>query len=355
MESKYITRCFELAKKGFGKVSPNPLVGCVIVKEERIIGEGWHEEYGQPHAEINAIKNASEPVVGSTLHCNLEPCSHTNKNTPPCVPEIIKQKISKVVISNLDPNPDVNGKGIEQLKNAGVKVFTGIEEEKGNELNRFYFKYVKSGIPFISLKISQSLDGKITDEVGTQSWITGKESGKFVHSLRGIFDAVLIGANSVIIDDPLLTVRHTSGRNPVRIILDGGLSIPLFARIFNSDDKHKTWLVTGKKLSNAGKKRVEATGAKVLGLPLNGNNKINLNELLSQIGKQKISSILVEGGSNIFSQFIDEELFDELIVLQSPKVFGKGLSSVVLDKPVNLKMKLSEKLGDDLKMIFRKN
>jgi len=354
MESKYISRCFELAKKGIGNVSPNPLVGCVIVKEGKVIGEGWHEKYGQPHAEVNAIRNSTEPIVDSTLYSNLEPCSHTNKKTPPCVPEIIKQKVAKVVISNIDPNPNVNGKGVGQLREAGIEVVTGIEEDKGNELNRFYFKYAKKRLPYITLKIAQTLDGKIAEFEGKQSWITGEESGKFVHSLRGIFDAVLIGANTVVVDDPLLTVRNTNGRNSLRIILDGNGSIPDTAKILNLEDNDKTLIVTSEAVPNYYTEAVKKKGVELLMLPMNGSNKIDLEELLREAGRRNISSILVEGGSNIFSQFVEEKLFDELIVLQSPKLFGKGLNSVELSEQVNMELINTEHLGSDLKMVFRK-
>lgn len=354
MDSRYITRCFELAKKGIGKVSPNPLVGCVIVKNGRIIGEGWHEEYGKSHAEINAFNNCITSPEGSTLYSNLEPCSHTNKKTPPCVPEIINRKISKVVISNVDPNPDVNGKGLGQLKQHGITVVPGIMEDEGKELNRFYFKYVENKIPFVTIKIAQTLDGKIADSQGKQSWITGDESGKYVHSLRGIYDTVLIGANTVAVDDPLLTVRNTSGRNPVRIVLDGNQSISSTAKILNQQDNENTWIVTSDVVTNNFKRVLKEKGVKLITLPTSSSNKINLEEVLIEAGKRNISSILVEGGSSIFTQFIDQKLFDELIVLQSPKLFGKGLNSVDLSENVELELVNSEKLGNDLKMVFRK-
>ncbi|MGD8305592.1 MAG: bifunctional diaminohydroxyphosphoribosylaminopyrimidine deaminase/5-amino-6-(5-phosphoribosylamino)uracil reductase RibD [Ignavibacteria bacterium] len=354
MDDKYINRCFELAKKGIGKVSPNPLVGCVVVKEDNIIGEGWHEEFGKSHAEINAFKNCITSPEGSTLYCNLEPCSHTNKKTPPCVPEIIKQKISKVIISNIDPNPDVNGKGIEQLRKSGIEVINGIEEERGKELNRIFFKYVKAKKPYVTVKVAQTADGKITEVNGKQSWITGNEAGEFVHRQRGIFDAVLVGANSVIVDDPMLTVRHIEGRNPIRIILDGKLSMPESARVIKNDEPEKTWIVTGND-SNADKKNLlKQKGVKIIEFQVNGKKNIDVNELLKQLGSNNISSVLVEGGRQVFSQFIEQELFDELVVLQSPKIFGKGLDSVSLSKTINLKMKSAEKLGKDLKIIYER-
>ena len=175
LDKIYIRRCFQLALKSAGYVSPNPLVGCVIVKEGKVIAEGSHEKFGAPHAEINAINSASESVEGATLYCNLEPCCHVRKKTPPCVPELIKNKIKKVVISNTDPNPEVAGNGIEQLRRAGIEVEEGVLEEEGKYLNRFFFKYIRTGLPYVAMKIARSTDGFISAKEGTQTWITGKE------------------------------------------------------------------------------------------------------------------------------------------------------------------------------------
>ncbi|MBT8387474.1 MAG: bifunctional diaminohydroxyphosphoribosylaminopyrimidine deaminase/5-amino-6-(5-phosphoribosylamino)uracil reductase RibD, partial [Ignavibacteria bacterium] len=240
----YLKRCFELAAKGAGTVSPNPLVGTIIVKNGEVIGEGFHQKYGEAHAEVEAINNSAEDSNGSTLYCNLEPCCHTNKQTPPCVPLIISKKISRVVISNLDPNPEVCGEGVKQLRDAGIEVITGLLENKGEELNKFYFNYVKKKIPYITLKVAQSIDGKISKSNNEQSWLTGKESILFVHQQRAVYDAVLVGANTVAVDNPLLTVRNVEGRNPKRIILDGKLSIDLNASILTAEDVENTWILT---------------------------------------------------------------------------------------------------------------
>ncbi len=170
----FLKRCFELAAKGAGTVSPNPLVGTVIVKNGKVIGEGYHKKYGEPHAEVDAFNNSTEDVKGATLYCNLEPCCHTNKQTPPCVPLIINKKILRVVISNLDPNPEVSGEGIKQLRDAGIEVITDLLKNEGEELNKFYFNYVKKKIPYITLKVAQSIDGKISKSNNEQSWLTGR-------------------------------------------------------------------------------------------------------------------------------------------------------------------------------------
>ena len=223
----FLRQCFTLAKKAKGFVSPNPLVGAILVKKGKVIGRGYHKRYGSDHAEVNALKNAKEGVAGSTLYCNFEPCCHTKKQTPPCVPLIIQKKIKRVVISNFDPNKEVNGKGVKQLREAGVEVITDILEDEGKDLNKFYFKYVSEKLPYITLKIAQSIDGKISEAKDKQTWLTGKESINYVHKLRSEYDAVLVGAGTIRTDNPLLNVRTIKGRNPIRIIIDGKLSIPI--------------------------------------------------------------------------------------------------------------------------------
>ena len=212
-DESYIKLAIEIAKKGRGNVSPNPLVGCIIVKDERIIGAGYHEKYGENHAEINAINSAKESIEGSTLFVNLEPCSHQGL-TPPCVDKIIENKIKRVVIGTLDMNPLVCGNGIKKLKAAGIDVKAGILENECTALNKFFFKHITKKIPYVTLKIAQTLDGKIADRKGDSKWISSLLSRRYVHELRSKYDAVLIGLGTVLKDNPSLTVRLTEGRNP---------------------------------------------------------------------------------------------------------------------------------------------
>jgi diaminohydroxyphosphoribosylaminopyrimidine deaminase/5-amino-6-(5-phosphoribosylamino)uracil reductase len=352
---KYIKQCYKLARKGAGKVSPNPLVGSILVKNGKVIGKGWHKKIGKAHAEVNAIKNAKENVSGSTLYCNLEPCCHTNKKTPPCVPFIIKSKIKKIVISNLDPNPDVNGKGVEQLNEAGIEVITGVLMDEGNEINKFYFKFVKEKLPYITLKIAQSVDGKISLSNKEQIWLTGKESTKYVHKLRSKYDAVLVGAGTIRTDNPLLTVREVKGRNPKRIIIDGKLSIPANSNVIKNTRIIETIIFTS---TASNKKMIEVMsgkGANIVQLKPNKNKRLNFEDVLRELAQKKISSVLVEGGSEIFNQFIVKELFDELIILQSPKILGKGIGYYNFKKMKNLQLTDVEKLGNDIKLIYRRN
>jgi len=350
----YLKRCFELAAKGTGTVTPNPLVGAVLVKNGKVIGEGYHKKYGKAHAEVDALNNATEDAGGATLYCNLEPCCHTNKQTPPCVPLIISKKISRVVISNPDPNPDVNDEGIMQLREAGIEVITELLEEEGEELNKFYFNYANNKIPYITIKIAQSLDHKITKSPNEQTWLTGEESNRFVHQQRAAYDAVLVGANTVAVDNPRLTVRNVEGRNPKRIILDGKLSLDLNASILSVENIKNTWILTSKNADKEKIKKIKDKGVRIFQFNVQDNEQINLKDISEKLGEEKITSLFVEGGGNIFSQFIDGNLFNEIIILQAPITLGKGVNGVPTSSLDHLKKISSEKIGKDLKLVYKK-
>jgi len=350
----YIKRCFELADKGRGFVSPNPFVGAVIVKDGSIIGEGWHKNFGGAHAEVNAVESSNEEIKGATLYCNLEPCCHFNKQTPPCVPLIISKEISRVVISNLDPNPGVNGKGVKQLREAGIRVDTGILEDDGKEVNKFYFKYVIEKVPYIAIKIAQSIDGKISFDRDIQTWLTGEDSVKYVHQLRNRYDAVLVGANTIKVDDPRLTVREVKGRDPIRIIIDGDLSISPDSKIIKLNGNEKTWIFTSENSHQEKIEQFEKLGIKIFQLP-SDKKKLDFSDILKELGKENVTSLLVEGGRQIFSQFISQDLFDEIIILQSPKILGKGITAFETNGTKKLKIKKTERLGEDLKIVLIDN
>lgn len=361
VNEKYIHRCFELAELGSGFVSPNPLVGAVIVKDNKIISEGYHKKYGESHAEAIAIRNSKETLTGAALYCNLEPCCHTNKKTPPCVPLIINCGISRVIISNTDPNPEVNGKGIEMLKNAGIEVKTGVLEDEGKKLNKFYLKYIEKQIPFVTVKIAQSLDAKISITNSDQTWLTGAESRKYVHRLRAQHDAVLVGANTVNVDNPKLNVRFFKGRNPNRVIIDGNLSINTEASVLQDEQKNKTWIVTSDSASIQKKNNIIQMGSKIIELTSTPEGKIDLMLIMKMLGEKKITSVLVEGGRQVFQQFIKNGLFDELIVLQSPRILGKGISAFerIYDtnhfntiQIINLTLLETKCLGNDVALVY---
>lgn len=334
---KYIQRCIELAKKGKGHVSPNPLVGCVIVKNGKVIADGYHKKFGSNHAEVNAINTALSKRINlkdSTIFVNLEPCVHFGK-TPPCVDKIIEHKIREVVIGTKDPNRLVAGKGINKLKKNKIKVTSGVLEAECLELNKFYFKHMKKGFPYITLKAAQTIDGKIAELSGDSKWISSTESRKYVHRLRSKYDAVLVGRNTVEKDNPELTVRLVKGRNPYRIVIDKGLVLNLNNNLFSDEFTEKTIIITsvepGEFLTRyCEQKKIRVVKAK------SANGIINLKDAMKKLSKLGISSVLVEGGAFTFTEFIKQKVVDEILFFTSSKILGKGLSTFKTDLPIDL-------------------
>lgn len=320
--------CLLLARKGSGFVSPNPLVGAVVVKDGKVVGRGYHKRYGGPHAEVYAIRQAGKQSRGATLYVNLEPCSHTGK-TPPCTELIIRSGIRRVVVGMKDPNPLVNGKGIRVLRSSGVEVDAGVLEKHCLLLNEFFVKYITRGLPFVTVKIAQTLDGKIADTAGNSRWITGEYSRRIVHTLRSRYDAVLVGAKTVVADNPRLTVRAVKGRSPYRVVLDGNLNVPLQSHILTDSFRNRTILFTSRKAAQK-KRRFLSTvvhrGVHVVILDTRRRSSLALLHVLNILADMNISSLLVEGGAQIYAQFLNEGLADKCIVFISSKVFGKGLS-----------------------------
>lgn len=298
-----------------GTPSPNPYVGCVLVMNNKIIGEGYHKKFGHDHAEIVAIKDAKakgNDVRGSTMYVTLEPCSHYGK-TSPCVDSIIKHKISEVYISMKDPNPQVNGKGIEKLKKAGVKVNMGLLANEAKTINEIFIKHIKTTKPFVVLKAAISLDGKIATKSYDSKWISNKASRDFSRIERAKFDAILVGINTIIKDNPKLTA---TGKDPLRVILDSRLRIPLDANVIKDDNV----LIVTTGLHDKDKKEIMMKkGIKIL---ICGKNKVNLNTLTDKLGKQNITSLLVEGGSTIITSFIKEKIADKINFYISPILIG---------------------------------
>lgn len=320
---KLMNECIQLAK--LGNVSPNPKVGAIIFKDAKIIGKGFHRGFGLPHAEIEAIKNAKTSVKNSTLIVNLEPCSHFGK-TPPCVDEIIKQKISTVVIGSKDKNPIVEG--IKKLQKANIKVVTGILEEKCGKLNEPFFKFITTKVPFVTLKIAQTLNGQIADINGNSKWISNLKSRKFVHKLRSETDAVLIGANTAIRDNPNLTTYLIKGKNPSRIIIDGKFKCETSQNVFKKIGNEKIFLfVSNVFLKKQKAKEIEfkKIGIEIISLT-SKSGKLNLKTILKILGEKNLSSILVEGGTEIFSQFIKNKIADKILVFIAPKIFSSQKS-----------------------------
>ncbi len=353
-DESYIKLAIEIAKKGSGAVSPNPMVGCVIVKSDRIISAGYHEKFGENHAEINAIEKARENLEGATLYTNLEPCSHFGK-TPPCVNKIIEKRIKRVVIGTNDMNPLVSGSGIRKLKSAGIDVKVGVLENECIELNRFFFKYITEKIPYVTLKAAQTLDGKIADKSGDSKWISSLDSRKYVHKLRANYDAVLVGYGTVLKDDPKLTVRLAEGRNPRRIILDSNLDLNnKFKLLVNNKDGKLIILTSKRNIEKKGKiKKILSHKAEIIFVKEDANGKLNLKSALKELAKVNISSILVEGGREVFTSFIKKNLYDDIMLFLTPKLIGCGVSLLGninkqnIKSALKLRVRNTEKIGDD--------
>ena len=353
-DESYIQLALEIAKKGMGNVSPNPLVGCIIIKDERIIGAGYHEKYGENHAEINAINSAKESLEGADLYLNLEPCSHQGL-TPPCVDKIIEKKIRRVVIGTRDMNPLVSGNGIKKLKTFGIDVKVGVLEKDCINLNKFFFKYITRKIPYVSLKAAQTLDGKIADINGDSKWISSLQSRRAVHQLRSRYDAVMVGVKTVIKDNPNLTVRLTEGRNPKRIFLDTKLKLSADHKLYNNNSDKNLFVITSK--NSAAKERkirkIQSKGVKIIFVK-EEKGRLNLKSALKELAKNKITSVLVEGGSEIFTSFIKENLYDDIFLFVSPKLLGAGLPVVEnlgikkITSALKIKFGNVEKIGDDV-------
>ncbi|HUH65435.1 MAG TPA: bifunctional diaminohydroxyphosphoribosylaminopyrimidine deaminase/5-amino-6-(5-phosphoribosylamino)uracil reductase RibD [Syntrophales bacterium] len=349
----YMKRALLLAKKGEAWVSPNPMVGCVIVKKDRIIGEGYHEKFGGDHAEINALGSAAESVRGAVVYLNLEPCTHFGK-TPPCIGRIIAAKPRRVVIGTADPNPLVSGKGIEALKSSGIRTAVGVLEGECRELNERFFKFMQTGIPFVTVKFAQSLDGRIATASGHSRWISSEQSLKFAHALRSHHDAVLIGCGTLVKDNPELTVRLTKGRNPIRVVVDSHLRISADAKILKDQGEATTVIATTSQAPREKRARLTDLGIEVLTVDTDKDHRVDLMRLLFELGKRNISSVLAEGGAALITSMLAEQLTDRVVVIIAPRIIGKGIESVgdlrskTVDDSVKLSYRNIRRLGNDL-------
>ncbi len=346
----FMRRALTLARVRKGLTHPNPTVGCVIVRDGKIVGEGFHQKAGEPHAEVVALKKAGKRAEGSTVYVTLEPCSHYGR-TPPCALALIKAKVKRVVVATTDPNPLVSGKGIEMLREAGIEVTLGVLKEEAEKLNEDFFHYITKGVPFVVLKVAQTLDGFIADSRGFSKWITSEESRRYVHLLRCQSDAVLVGVNTVLKDDPLLTVREVyCERQPLRVVLDTRLRIPPNARITDTSAA-PTLVFTA--ADNAEKiKALEKKGVEVIRIPAEGG-RIPLRKVLKVLAKREVVQLLVEGGASVFSSFVRENLASKLVVFTAPKVLGSGRKtfgdlSLSLKEPFGLNLKNLKTFGSDV-------
>ncbi|MTI66067.1 MAG: bifunctional diaminohydroxyphosphoribosylaminopyrimidine deaminase/5-amino-6-(5-phosphoribosylamino)uracil reductase RibD [Firmicutes bacterium] len=321
MDIKYMKRAIELSKLGKGYTNPNPLVGAVIVRDGKIIAEGYHKYFGGDHAEINAFKNTKDDLKGAEMYVTLEPCSHYGK-TPPCALEIVKKGISKVYIGMKDPNPKVSGKGIKILRDNNILVTSGILESEVKKINEVFIKYIKTKLPFIVLKTAMTLDGKIATKTGDSKWISNELSREYTHKLRHKLSGILVGIKTVLKDNPRLTTRlKEGGKDPERIILDSNLRIPLDSKVLNINSKAKTIIATTKNVDTKKIKALEQKQAIVIKTP-SKDGKVDLKYLIKKLGDMDIDSILIEGGSTVNYSALNEGIVDKVISFISPKIIG---------------------------------
>ncbi len=353
----YIRLCLSLAKKGKGRTSPNPMVGAVVVKDDRIIGKGYHKKAGLPHAEAIAISKAGSDAEGATLYVSLEPCCHSNKKTPPCTKKIIESKIKKVVIGMIDPNPLVSGKGIEELIASNIEVKMGVLEDEAKRLNESFIKYIKTKTPFVILKIAESLDGKIATNTGESKWITGEKAREYAHKLRDENDAVLVGIGTVLRDNPSLTTRlkNKKGKDPIRVVVDSSLRIGPSSKILTQKSDARTIIATSKTASKNKIEKIKKTGAEIILLKTK-NGKIPLAQLMKELGRREIISLMIEGGSEIAASAIKEAVVDKVVFFIAPKIItgrdakpsigGEGISK--LKDALALKDVSVKRVGEDI-------
>ena len=354
----YMELALSLAKLASGQVSPNPAVGAVVVKDDVVVGQGYTQPPGSPHAEVSALKQAGEQARGGVMYVTLEPCCHYGR-TPPCTQAIIAAGITEVHLAMLDANPLVSGRGKDELEREGIRIYVGEHEAEAKEINEAYTKFITTGVPFVTAKFAISLDGKIATKSGDSKWISGSEARKYIHNLRYSADAIMAGVNTVLADDPQLTARCCGGRGgtarkqPLRVIVDSKGRTPLTARVFS--EPGKTLLALGKVVKPEEKSAFAEVGAELLELP-SAEGWVDLEKLLKALGEREITSVLVEGGGILLGSLFDCRLVDKVIAFIAPVIIGgnkaktavegKGVDKVV--DSLKLERVSGEKLGEDL-------
>ncbi len=345
----YMSLALSLAEKGRGKVSPNPFVGAVVVRDDTVIGQGYHQKAGDDHAEVIALREAGKIARGATMYVNMEPCCHYGK-TPPCTDAICESGIRRVVMAGIDENPRVCGLGIGYLRKNHVETSVGVLEDRSRKLNEVYLKYIKTGVPFVTLKLAVTLDGRIADSERKSSWITGPETRKRVHLWRAWSDAVMVGVGTVLADDSMLTVRDVDGSDPLRVIVDSRLQIPLDSNVFADDN---VIIATSDTVDKARLNSFEQTGVEVWKL-YSENGWVSISALLSKLGEREITSVLCEGGSILATALLKERLIDKVVFTIAPKILGSGIQAIGdigikhIQDAIILKEIEIEKIGDDV-------
>ncbi len=338
----------KLAEKGRGSTSPNPMVGCVVVKRGRIVGKGFHKKAGTEHAEVLALNDAGKKAINSTLYVSLEPCSHWGR-TPPCTEKIVECGVREVIIGMEDPNPLVGG--FKELKFRGLKTKIGILEKEAKKLNEVYIKWMKTKRPFVILKVAMSVDGKIATSTGDSKYITSKEARTLVHQMRSEVDAVMVGLNTVLRDNPELTVRLVKGKDPLKIVVDSKLKMPKNCNLMK--DPSKLIIATTNKAPKSQLKKFQQKGITILTTKLK-SGFVDLEDLMKQLGKHEITSVMIEGGSQLNSSAIKEGIVDKILIFTAPKLIGNGLGAIgnlgvnKINKAINLKNPVVKKIGNDI-------
>lgn len=353
---QYMTRALALARRAAGFTSPNPMVGAVIVKNGKIIGEGYHRAAGQPHAEIEALRMAGEDARGATMYVTLEPCNHHGK-TPPCTEAIIEAGIAAVHYAIPDPNPHVSGGGHQRLANAGITVSVGLGAPEARTQNRFFLHAVTSGKPYVIAKFAMSLDGKIATRTGDSQWISGAAAREAGHRLRQLCDVIVVGANTVIADDPRLTVRlpDVTPAHPLRVVLDSRGRVPLSAKLFSPNLPGKTIVATTKQMPADHRRQLNALPIETIILPQNRAGHVSPAALLDELGQRGYNSLQIEGGGTVLGAFFDAGLVDEVWAFIAPLVIGGseaptavgGLGVARLSAALKLHHTTVTRMGDD--------
>lgn len=356
-KEEYMRRALELARKGEGHTSPNPMVGCVVVKDGRIISEGYHEKYGEFHAERNALTRCTEDTTGADLYVTLEPCCHQGK-TLPCTDIIIEKKIARVFVGSMDSNPLVAGKGVQILRDHGIYVETGILEEECLKLNEVFYHYITTKTPFVVMKYAMTLDGKIACATGDSKWVTGEIARAQVHRMRGRYRGIMVGIGTVLADDPMLNCRVEGGVDPVRIICDSNLHIPLESQIVKTASEIETIVACSQESLEAERKQEKIRKLKEAGIQLigtEGAHGVNLVELMKKLGEQNIDSILLEGGGTLNVSALEDGIVNKVYAYIAGKLIGgmdarspvEGMGIDRMADAITLKDMEIERLGDD--------
>jgi diaminohydroxyphosphoribosylaminopyrimidine deaminase/5-amino-6-(5-phosphoribosylamino)uracil reductase len=342
LDEKYMRIALRLAEKAKGRTNPNPMVGAVVVTGGKVISRGYHRKAGEPHAEAIALKKAGKAANGATLYVTLEPCSHTDKRTPPCTPLVLQSGVKRVVVAMIDPNPRVSGRGIKTLRKSGIEVVTGVLEADAKKLNEAFIKYISTGMPFVTLKIAQTLDGRIATAAGESKWITGEKAREEAHRLRDSNDAILVGINTVLKDDPSLTARIPGGRDPIRVIVDSKLRTPLNAKVITQRSSAKTYIATIDTMSRNNLDKLLDAGAEIL-LARGRKGQVDLNYLMKMLGGFGITTVLIEGGAEVNASALKSGVVDRVVLFIAPMLMtGRdSLCSIGGTSP----MKLAQSIG----------